>query len=150
MKIVELDAISQPLERETAEAFEASGYKIFKVDKHDGTAEEVIEALKGSKIVLYQFSYGKTVVETNRRWDFVVIDEEDVYGVECKEQNVPGTAVQKVAHSLIDLNRQPLPYYFVYRENKWFNNHYISFWKTLLGPNNKGVVTLENFIEILD
>jgi hypothetical protein len=66
--------------------------------------------------VYREVALGKTVLGKNRRIDVFVIHEASgtALALECKYQGSPGTADEKIPHTLQDLQTLPMPSYLVY------------------------------------
>jgi len=77
----------------------------------------ITENFSGRGISVYsEIFMGKSIIGKNRRVDLLVLDESQnkAIAIECKCQNVPGTADEKVPYTLKDSEAMQMDAYVIY------------------------------------
>jgi hypothetical protein len=88
----------------------------------DAVATYLDEVYGSRGLVVYtEVSLGKTIIGKNRRIDVFVLRETDqrALAIECKFQNVSGTADEKIPYALQDLEALWIPGCLVYGGDGW-------------------------------
>ena len=85
-------------------------------------AAYVVQGFGHRGITVYREVYlGKTIIGKNRRLDILLIEEQTrtAMGLECKYQDVVGTADEKIPYALADMDHMEMPVCLVYAGKGW-------------------------------
>jgi len=100
----------------------ALGERLKAHDYRDAVASYLEKVFGSRGLVIYtEVSFGKTIIGKNRRIDVFVLRESDqrALAIECKFQNVSGTADEKIPYALQDLEALWIPGCLVYGGEGW-------------------------------